>query len=328
MNVLRDLKAYALDVAIGLAMGQDINTLEHEHNPLQRDIEQIFNHLARRLTSPFPYGRHLRMPADRAADAGVARIAETVRGFISQTRKRLQAHPERRAKPANLLEALVLARDEIGSEFSDAVVIGNAITMVFAGEDTTSNTITWLLNFIARDPRVAALLAAEADAVLGDAKVLRAYGALDQFPYAEAATSKAMRLKPVAPFLGLETNRELVIGGTLVPQGTLVLAVLRTAGQQETDFPQADQFRPECWLADTAMRDNDDPARKLFPFGAGPRFCPGRFLAMAEIKMVMSMVTRNFMLSVPSDAPEVKEHFTFTMTPSHLPVLLKVRGEK
>ena len=40
----------------------------------------------------------------------------------------------------------------------------------------------------------------------------------------------------------------------------------------------------------------DDPGRKLFPFGAGPRFCPGRYLAMAEIKMVMSMMAKNFSL--------------------------------
>ena len=36
VDVLRDLKAYTLDVTIGLAMGQDINTLELEEHPLQR----------------------------------------------------------------------------------------------------------------------------------------------------------------------------------------------------------------------------------------------------------------------------------------------------
>ena len=324
VDVLRDLKAYTLDVTIGLAMGQDINTLEHDANPLQRDIEQIFNRLARRLTAPFPYWRYVKLSPDRAADDCVARIAEAVTGFVAQARRQLDAHPERQKKPTNLLEALVIARDEPGSEFSDSDVIGNAVTMVFAGEDTTSNTIAWLLNFVARDPRAAERIAAEADAVLGSAKVLQEYGALDRFGYTEAATNEAMRIKPVAPFLSLETNRELVIGDTLVPQRTLLLAVLRQAGKQEADFSQANQFRPERWL-DQSNTSASDPARKLFPFGGGPRFCPGRFLAMAEIKMVMSMMMRNFTLKVDAGAPPVRELFTFTMTPSALPLLLVPR---
>lgn len=52
VDLLRDLKAYTLDVTIGLAMGQDINTLELEEHPLQRDIEFLFKLVARRLTTP------------------------------------------------------------------------------------------------------------------------------------------------------------------------------------------------------------------------------------------------------------------------------------
>src|SRR4051812_6904535 len=61
-NVLRDLKAWTLDVTIALAMGQDINTLEHDDNPLQRDIETIFNRVARRLTTPSPYCPTFNLP--------------------------------------------------------------------------------------------------------------------------------------------------------------------------------------------------------------------------------------------------------------------------
>ena len=72
--------------------------------------------------------------------------------------------------------------------------------MIFAGEDTTANTIAWLLNFVARDPKVAARIAAEADALLGQDSVLQKFDSLDRFTYTEAATIEAMRLKPVAIF--------------------------------------------------------------------------------------------------------------------------------
>ncbi|MEO8202549.1 MAG: cytochrome P450 [Betaproteobacteria bacterium] len=324
VNVLRDLKAWTLDVTIWLAMGQDINTLEHDANPLQRDIETIFNRVARRLTTPISYWRYFKLPADREADAASARIQAAVTGFVAQTRARIEADPALRAKPTNLLEAFVVARDEPGSGFSDENVVGNAVTMVFAGEDTTSNTIAWLLDFIARDARVADLVAAEADAALGGTEVLRDLASLERFPYLDAAVGEAMRLKPVAPFLGLETNREIVIGGVLVPERTPVIVLTRLSGLDPADFPAPGEFRPERWL-EGKRPASDDPARKLFPFGGGPRFCPGRYLALAEIKMAMAMIAGNFRVALDANPPEVKELFTFTMTPSALPVHLLAR---
>lgn len=325
VDIARDLKAYALDVIIGLAMGQDINSLEHDDNPLQRDIEQIFYRVARRLTTPLPYWRVLKLPVDRAADACVSRIGHAVRGFIEQTRKELDAHPERRTKPSNMLEALLIARDEPESGFTDDHVIGNAITMVFAGEDTTSNTIGWLLNFVATHPDAASNMADEADAVLGEHSVLQDFAGLEQFRYTDAATNEAMRIKPVAPMMGLETNVEMQIGDVLAPAGTILMACLRHSGQLASEFPEPDMFRPERWLEDAEAAVSDSPTRKLFPFGGGPRFCPGRFLAMAEIRMVTSMIARNFTLHYDGAAPPVKEMFTFTMTPSAVPVKLSLR---
>jgi cytochrome P450 len=69
------------------------------------------------------------------------------------------------------------------------------MTMVFAGEDTTSNTIAWLLAFVARDRLVAANIAAEADTVSVGSPVLRDFQQLEQLHYIEAATREAMRLK-------------------------------------------------------------------------------------------------------------------------------------
>lgn len=326
VDVLRDLKAWTLDVTIALAMGQDINTLEHPDNPLQGDIEEIFKRVARRLTAPIQHWHYFKLSGDRAADACAARINAAVAGFVAQARERLERDPALRSRPTNILEAFVAARDEPGSEFTDSHVIGNAITMVFAGEDTTSNTIAWLMDFIARDARVAARMAEEADSVLGGAQVLEEFPALEKFAYIDACIDEAMRLKPVAPFLGLETNRDMTIGDVFVAARTQVMVITRLAGRQESDFPQADTFRPERWLDDKSTQAGGDPSRKLFPFGGGPRFCPGRYLALAEIKMAMSMVARNFTVALDANPAPVKELFTFTMTPSALPVHLKARA--
>lgn len=325
IDIARDLKAYALDVIIGLSMGQDINSLEHDDIPLQRDIEQIFYRVARRLTMPFPYWRHFKLPVDSAADACAKRINTAAHGFIAETRRALESHPERRAKPTNLLEALLVARDEPDSGFTDEHVIGNAITMVFAGEDTTSNTIAWLLNFLAEHPSAMQSTVDEVDAVLGESNVLQDFAALEQFPFLDAASNEAMRIKPVAPIMGMETNVPMQIGDLQVPAGTIMMACLRHSGVLATEYADSDVFRPERWLEEGDAVAQDSPARKLFPFGGGPRFCPGRFLAMAEVRMVTSMIARNFHLHYDISAPPVQEQFTFTMTPSAVPITLSLR---
>lgn len=325
VDLLRDMKAYTLDVTIGLAMGQDINTLEGEDNPLQRDIEFLFKRVAKRLTSPFTYWRVplLKRAVDREADAAAARVQSAVFGFIAESRQCLARHPERRLKPTNMLEALIVACDEPGSGFNDATVVGNAITMVFAGEDTTSNTSAWLIDFLARHPQAAAAMAAESDAVLGGAAVLSDYHLLDQMHYIDAATREAMRLKPVAPFMAAEPVRDIVVGDVAVPAGTVIFLLLRQSAERNSGLDRPELFQPERWLAQASER-GDDPARKLMPFGGGPRFCPGRYLAMAEIKMAMSMLIKNFTLeALPGGPPS--ETFTFTMTPSTLPVRLRAR---
>ncbi|MQA19549.1 cytochrome P450 [Rugamonas rivuli] len=323
VDVLRDLKAYTLDVTIGLAMGQDINTLELEEHPLQRDIEFLFKLVAKRLTSPFAYWRVsvLRRADDHEAIAAAERIQRAIFGFIAEARKRIERNPALRQKPSNMLEALIVARDEPDSGLTDEAVVGNAITMVFAGEDTTSNTTAWLIDFLSTHPQAARSMAAETEQVLGAKAVLDDYHHLEHLKYIDAATREAMRLKPVAPIMAAQPNEDAVVGDLSVPKGTVIFLLLRQASERDCELAQPERFQPERWL-EGAHGSGDDPARKLFPFGGGPRFCPGRYLAMAEIKMAMAMLVKNFEIErVPGAAP-VEERFTFTMTPSALPVRL------
>ena len=315
-HLLRDLKAFALDVIIGMAMGQDQNMLEHEDNPLQRDIEFVFRQVARRLVAPVSYWRKIKLPVDRDTDAAGLRIRTAVDGFIADARRRMAVNPALHDKPGNLLEAMLAVCDVPGSGISDAVVQANAINMVFAGEDTTANTIAWLLHLLSQAPEAAARLAREADTA----------PALDQMPYLDACVQEAMRLKPVAPIMGAEAVQDVALDGVRVPAGVVVFMLLRHAFERDVPLADGAEFRPERWL-DPALKEKfDDPGRKMLPFGGGPRFCPGRYLAMCEIRMVMSMLARSFTIHALPAAPPVEELFTFTMTPSALPLLLRPRA--
>jgi len=63
------------------------------------------------------------------------------------------------------------------------------------------------------------------------------------------------------------------------------------------------------------------------PFGAGPRSCPGRYLALLEMKMVLAMPARNFELVDIGTASgaEPTERMAFTMFPVGLRMRLAQR---
>ena len=106
-------------------------------------------------------------------------------------------------------------------------------------------------------------------------------------------------------------------------------------GLQDAHFASADQFRPERWLeaatakdasvADAAAATAHDP-KAFLPFGAGPRFCPGRQLAMVEIKTVMAMLCASFDIEKCETAEPLRELFSFTMMPENLFVRLRRRS--
>lgn len=325
IDLRRDLKAYALDITVGIAMGHDIDATNDDGNQLQRNIDNVFLRLESRSTALFPYWRYFRLPVDRAVDRSSAEIEQAVMQFIRNTRERMRQQEGLRQKPANMLEAMILASDNPESGFTDQELVSNALLSVIGGEDTTANTIAWMINLLAENPAAATALTAEVDAVLGDAPLLHEWESMKQFPYLEAAHNETQRLRSVAPLIGLISNGDCVVSDTFIPKGTAVIVSNIGEGLDETQFPQNDVFRPERWIFEHRPQGDADPTRKLFPFGGGVRLCPGRFLALTEIKMVVSMLVRNFELERDADAPPVEQIMNFFVGPSALPVRLKLR---
>ena len=73
----------------------------------------------------------------------------------------MAADPTLRDNPGNLLEAMIAAADQPGSGIDDGQVAGNVLTMLLAGEDTTANTLAWMIHLLWRHPAVLARAVAE-----------------------------------------------------------------------------------------------------------------------------------------------------------------------
>jgi len=326
IDLQRDLMRFTVDAISGLAFGVDVNTLESDDEVIQRHLDKIFPALFRRMLAPLPTWRWWKSPADRELDRSVVAVGAAIDGFVATARRRLADDPERRAAPHNLLEAMIVAADDPGSGITDSEVAGNVTTMLLAGEDTTANTLAWAIWLLARHPQALARARAEIDAIgpAADWTPER----LAELRYVEACANETMRLKPVAPFIMFQAVRETTVADVRVPSGTLLWLSLRHDSVREEYFADADAFKPERWLHAQSGPGATSVNRIAMPFGAGPRVCPGRQLAMLEMKMALATLLGRFEIDrvATADAGEPDELMSFTMTPSPLTMRLRVRA--
>ncbi|MBK6591789.1 MAG: cytochrome P450 [Burkholderiales bacterium] len=325
-----DLMRFTVDTIAGLAFGAEVNTLESDQEVIQQHLDQIFPALFKRMFAPLPTWRWLKSSADKRLDASIREVMHAVDGFVSQARARMESRPELRAHPTNLLEAMIAAADHPDSGIDDAQVAGNVLTMLLAGEDTTANTLAWMIHLLWRNPECFALATEEVRRVCGDGSVLT-HEHMMQLDYVEACAHETMRLKPVAPQLPLQTLRETVIGDVRLDTGIVVIGLMRRDSVSDAHIPNAAAFLPQRWLSEGDPGHAAHSAKRIsMPFGAGPRICPGRYLALLEMKMAMATLLSRFDIqSVDTpDGLEAREHLAFTMTPVGLTMRLRLRNQK
>jgi cytochrome P450 len=319
-----DLKRYTVDIIAGLAFGTDVDTINGGEEVIQRHLDLILPAIARRTLSFVAYWRVFKLPQDYRLERSVAAVKHAIEDLIGQARGRMAQDPERAAHPANLLEAMLAAAAQPGSGVGDAAVVGNVMTMLLAGEDTTANSIAWLLYQLQRHP---AALARARREVLRHAPDPAAFTMeqMDRLEYLNACIQESMRIKPVAPFIPVEALHDTSVAGIHVPARTLVWCVLRHHSVADSHVAQAAQFDPQRWL-------HEGPGaidRKVaMPFGAGPRVCPGRYLALLEMKVVMAMLLGRYDIDAVAtpDGKEAEELMAFVMSPVGLSMRLRPRN--
>jgi cytochrome P450 len=323
IDLTADLKRYTVDIIAGLAFGTEVNTIEAGEDVIQQHLDIVLPAIARRSIALVPYWRYFKLPADRRLERSVAAMHSAIDELIASARQRMQADPARRDRAPNLLEAMIAAADQEGSGVSDCDVAGNVSTMLLAGEDTTANSLAWMLYLLHRHPEALRRAQDEVRRLAPDVAGFT-IDQMDALDYLGACASEAMRLKPVAPFMPLEALRETAVAGVRVPKGALVWCVLRHDSVDDKYFPNAGAFEPQRWL------EQDDAGAAIdkkvaMPFGSGLRTCPGRYLALLEIKVAMAMLLARFDLAGVDtpDGGEAQELMGFVMSPLGLRMRLR-----
>ena len=185
-------------------------------------------------------------------------------------------------------------------------LLASVIDVLFAGVDTTSNTMQWVLYMMAKNPDKQDILRQEVLSVLGDT-TLATSTTLAQMPYLKAWVRETLRLYPVLFGIPRRSAENMILSGYLIPRGSQVEFLTHVMGRDEKLFEDAEAFRPERWLRKKGAIPTDTAeAFSSIPFGFGTRMCVGRRIAELELRLLLARIVQQFEICYPSDAENVE----------------------
>jgi len=191
-------------------------------------------------------------------------------------------------------------------------LLDEAITLLFAGQDTSAATLSWTLHLLSLHPAKQKRVANEVRSVLVKAgtnkPILKSM--ISQMPYLDAVIKESMRLYPVAPFIvrkltadvaipsdeELCTNQEDIKKSTTVPASTFACIWIYALHRNPKLWDRPNQFLPERWI-DPELRGRDlgqDEYGSYMPFAIGPRNCLGQPLAQVILRILLARILNKF----------------------------------
>lgn len=317
-----DIFNYSFDIISHLAFGRKVGTVGNKESEVQNNYKRVMNMIQLRIVLPVQYWKFFKLPNDHKLDKDLKEIHETIWKYINEAKERIRLNPELKENPTNYIEALLQATDDEGSHIKDDEIYPNLFGTLVAGEDTTANTILWVLHYITDYPEVQRKMREEISLVLGEEKFLDSMDDTNQLEYVNAVIYEVMRLKPVIPVIALTTNEDCVIGEYKIPKATDVFLLSHYRDQANCPFLEREEFDPERWVEKKSITFHTNQSN-LIPFGLGKRICPGKSLAMVEMKTIMCMILKNYMISKEDKENVVKDHFNTTLGPSKFNIKLE-----
>jgi cytochrome P450 len=203
---------------------------------------------------------------------------------------------------------MMLATDKkTGYSMAAELLKDETVNLLFAGQHTTINTLSWFFYLIGWHPEVHRQITEEVFKYKDDTLSVANLGKL---VYTKAALYETLRLYPPSPALATQTVANIAIGGHLVTKGTTIILSSYVTHRHASLWKRPNEFYPEHFINPQMTTNRHKYA--FYPFGGGLHNCIGRHFAELEMMIVIVTLLREFSFKTDNT---VKEAASMTLKP-------------
>jgi cytochrome P450 len=202
------------------------------------------------------------------------------------------------ARGHDILSLLIDAEDEDGNRLSDRQIRDEVMTLMFAGHDTTTSTISFMFYELARHPEVVERMLAEQRALPAGGRPSAQQLLSGELPELEMVLEETLRKYPPAWVGPRRAVEDFEFEGVPVPARAFVNYCSWASHHLADVFEDPEEFRPERFApeARAAMAKG-----AYVPFGGGSRTCIGMRFGQLEVRAIATLLLSRFALSLPPD---------------------------
>ncbi|CAM0953453.1 unnamed protein product [Alopecurus aequalis] len=180
---------------------------------------------------------------------------------------------------------------------------GMLLCFMLAGRDTIGTTLPWIFYKLAQNPNIVSIIRNELSSIASRKVVMGMTGTVIFEPeetkplvYLRAVLYETLRLHPPAPFerKTVATN-DVMPSGHEVHAGETIIISIHSMGRMEGVWGKdCHDYNPHRWLSKDGNTLRHVPSNKFVSFNSGPRMCPGKEIAVTQMKTFVANVVWNF----------------------------------
>lgn len=267
------LKQMTLNIAVDVFMGGAPGVSQQRLDEINKAFIDCVQAATALIRYPVPGGRWHR------GIAGRRKLEAFLREYL----------PARRAGDGEDIFS-VLCRVEVdGERFTDDDVINHMIFLLMAAHDTSTITISTMMQYLGQHPEWQQRCRDESLAIVSDSIE---FSELKQLESLDLVMKEALRLVSPVPTIVRKTVKDTEVLGHFIPADTMVAFAPYFSHHMEELWPNPEAFDPGRFSTE---RKEDKVHRMAWePFGGGVHKCIGLHFAGAEIKIVLHHLLRNF----------------------------------
>ncbi|XP_061401758.1 cytochrome P450 6a22-like [Musca vetustissima] len=228
--------------------------------------------------------------------------------FINLVRDIIDHREKNGIRQADLMDTLIELKKEDqkskGDEFSLSLelIVGQVFGFFGAGFETSSNTLTYALYELAKNPEIQEKARQSVKEVLRSHGNTFTYDNIREMQYLKQVLKETLRLHPPAPYTVRVCRRPCVLktkyGALTIPSDTKVMIPIYGIHHNPDYYPEPYRFLPERF-----DEISDCPPALFIPFGLGPRTCIGKRLANMMLTLSLAMLLTRFRFSCCAQTP-------------------------